>query len=182
MSGFTTTGATLIDEVEATPAGILLWRSATQWLGGIGFIVLIVALAPQIASGLQRFFYAEASGFSDSRITPRMTDTAKIVGGIYVTLTAMAGIGYLVTGMGPFDALNHALTTLATGGFSTRTASLGAFDSVGIETVAIIFMAAGSVNFALYWQLLKGKRQAPTVAEFTVLALPLALIDRLRRG
>jgi trk system potassium uptake protein TrkH len=165
MSGFTTTGATLIDEVEREPEAILLWRSLSQWLGGVGIVVLVVAIAP--ASGLahQRVFYAETSGVTPDRLTSRIADTAKIIWGIYLAFTALGCIAYFVAGMGAFDAINHSLTTIATGGFSTRTASIGAFDSLAVEIVAIVFMALAGVNFAFYWRAIRGRNLWPQAAE-----------------
>ncbi len=168
MSGFSTTGSTLIDDIDAAPDAILAWRSIMQWLGGVGIVVLIVAIAPTLAPGLQRYFYAEASGIGDSRLTPRIADTAKIVGGIYLGLSAAAGIAYLLAGMGAFDAINQAMTTLATGGFSTHTASFAAFDSAAIEIVAIVFMVAAAINFAFYWRVIKGGSLMPQLAEVRV--------------
>lgn len=168
MSGFSTTGATLIDDVDATPDGLLAWRSVMQWLGGVGIVVLIVAIAPTLAPGLQRYFYSEASSVGDSRLTPRIADTAKIVGAIYLVLSTAAGLAYLIAGMSAFDAVNHAMTTLATGGVSTHTASFAAFDSTAIEVVAIVFMAAAAVNFAFYWRLIKGRSLMPQLAEVRV--------------
>jgi len=139
-----------------------------QWLGGVGIVVLIVAIAPTLAPGLQRYFYSEASSVGDSRLTPRIADTAKIVGAIYLVLSTAAGLAYLIAGMSAFDAVNHAMTTLATGGFSTHTASFAAFDSTAIEVVAIVFMAAAAVNFAFYWRLIKGRSLMPQLAEVRV--------------
>jgi len=166
MSGFTTTGATLIDTVEDEPAAILLWRSLSQWIGGVGIVVLVVAVAPATGLASQRIFYAEASGVTDERLTPRIAETAKIIWGIYLALTALGFGAFLLAGMGAFDAINHVFATLATGGFSTRTASLGAFDSLAIELVAIVLMALGGVNFAFYWRALRGGgRLWPEAAE-----------------
>lgn len=175
MSGFSTTGATLIDDVDATPDAILAWRSVSQWLGGVGIVVLIVAIAPTLTPGLQRYFYAEASGIGDSRLTPRIADTAKIVGGVYLGLTAMAALSYLVAGMTAFDAVNHAMTTLATGGFSTHTVSFAYFDSIALQIVAIVFMAAGAINFAFYWRVVKGGPLMPQLAEVRVYLALLAV-------
>ncbi len=168
MSGFTTTGATLIDDVDGTPDGILAWRSAMQWLGGVGIVVLIVAIAPALSPGLQRFFYAEASGLGDSRMTPRIADTAKIVGRIYLLFTVAASLSYLVAGMGAFDAINHGMTTIATGGFSTHTDSFAAFDSVALEMLAIVFMTAAAINFAFYWKVIRGGSLMPQLAEIRI--------------
>lgn len=163
MAGFTTTGATLIDDVEAEPSAILLWRSMSQWLGGVGIVVLVVAIAP--ATGLAtKLFAAETSRLTD-RLTPRIADTAKIIWGIYLVLTAGALVAYTLAGMPWFDALNHGMTTVATGGFSTKNASLGAYDSTSIELVAIVFMLLGGVNFAFYWRAIRGRELWPQAAE-----------------
>jgi trk system potassium uptake protein len=156
MSGFTTTGATLLGRIEAEPHAILLWRSLTQWLGGLGIVVLVVAIAPATGMATHRVFFAELSGVTADRLTPRIADTAKILWGIYVAFTAVGFVAFAAAGMGPFDAINHILTTIATGGFSTRTSSIAAFDSLAIELVAIVFMVLGGVNFALYWRALRG--------------------------
>lgn len=165
MSGFTTTGATLLDEIEPEPDAILLWRSLSQWLGGVGIIVLVVAIAPATGLASHRVFYAETSGVTAERLTPRIADTAKIIWGIYVVLTALGFLAFLAAGMGAFDAVNHIFTTLATGGFSTRTASLAAFDSLAIEIVAIVFMTAAGVNFVFYWRAIRGLGIWPQASE-----------------
>ena len=165
MSGFSTTGATLIDDIAGQPDAILLWRSLMQWLGGIGIVVLVVAIAPVSGPAIQRAYYAEVSGVAAERLTPRIVDTAKILAGIYVALTALAGIAYLVAGMTPFDALNHTLTTVSTGGFSTRNESIASFDSLPIELVAIAFMALAGVNFAFYWRAVRGDSLRPQFVE-----------------
>lgn len=174
MSGFTTTGATLLTRVEPHPDAILLWRSTMQWLGGVGIVVLVVAIAPATGLATQRVFYAETSGITAERLTPRIADTAKILWGIYLTMTALGFIAYLLAGMGPFDAINHVFTTVATGGFSTRTASIADFDSLAVELVAIFFMIAAGVNFAFYWRALRGPTIWPQAAEVRVYLLILA--------
>jgi trk system potassium uptake protein TrkH len=176
MSGFTTTGATLIDDVDAQSDEILLWRSITQWLGGVGIVLLVVAIAPLAKLGLQKVFYAEVTGITADRLTPRISDTAKIVAGIYVALTLAAGVSYAIAGMGAFDALNHALTTMATGGFSTRTASIAAFDSQSIELVAVVFMTMAGINFGIYWHLVsreavRRRQLAEAIAFIAILAV-----------
>ena len=166
MSGFTTTGATLLATVEAEPDAVLLWRSLMQWLGGVGIVVLVVAIAPATGLASQRVFYAELSGITHDRLTPRIAETAKIIWAIYLTLTLLGFAAYWIAGMGPWDAVNHVFTTVAAGGFSTRTASIGAFDSLAIELVAVVFMIAAGVNFAFYWLALKGRdRIWPQAAE-----------------
>ena len=173
MSGFTTTGATLLGRIEAEPHAILLWRSLTQWMGGVGIVVLVVAIAPATGMATNRVFYAETSGMAAQRLTPRIADTAKILWGIYVALTVAGFVAFAAAGMGPFDAANHILTTIATGGFSTRTASIAAFDSLAIELVTIVFMVLGGINFALYWRALRGadslRPQLPELRAYVVL-------------
>ena len=192
MSGITTTGATLLAVIEDEPHSVLLWRSIMQWLGGVGIVVLVVAIAPATGLATQRVFYAELSGFSADRLTPRIADTAKIITGVYLALTTAGIVAFSFAGMGPFDALNHALTSVATGGFSTRTASIAAFDSVAVELVAIVLMIAGAVNFAFYWLALRGRdRLWPQAAEVraffgilvagtAVISLALAVTDDAR--
>lgn len=175
-SGFTTTGSTLLGEIEPEPDAVLAWRSITQWLGGVGIVVLVVAIAPVSGPGLQRAFYAETSGITAERLTPRIVDTAKIIGAIYLALSVAASVAYLLAGMGPFDAVNHAMTTIATGGYSTRTASIAAFDSLPIELVAIAFMVLSGINFAFYWRAVKGRSLMPQAAEVTAFLAILAAV------
>ncbi len=165
VSGFTTTGATLLNDIEAQPDAVLVWRSLMQWLGGIGIVVLVVAIAPISGPGIQKAFYAETSSVTSDRLTPRIIDTAKIIAGIYLVLSLAAALAYLLAGMGPFDAINHSMTTIATGGFSTRSASIGAFDSNAIEIVAIVGMIIGGINFAFYWRAIRGKGLRPQSSE-----------------
>ncbi|MFP5362396.1 MAG: TrkH family potassium uptake protein [Thermoleophilia bacterium] len=174
MSGFTTTGATLLGAIEEQPDSVLLWRSLSQWLGGVGIVVLVVAIAPATGLASQRVFYAETSGVTADRLTPRIADTAKIIWAVYLTMTALGFAAYWLAGMSPWEAINHIFTTVATAGFSTRTASIGGFDSVAIELVAIVFMIAAGVNFAFYWRALRGDRLWPQAAEVRAYLLILA--------
>jgi trk system potassium uptake protein TrkH len=171
MSGFTTTGATLLSEIEPNPDSILLWRSLTQWIGGVGIVVLVVAIAPATGLATQRVFHVEATGVTTDRLTPRIADTAKIIWGIYLALTVAGFVAYLIAGMTPFDAVNHVMTTVATAGFSTKTASIAAFDSLAVELVAIAFMAVAGVNFAFYWRALRGPSIWPQAAEVRLYVL-----------
>jgi trk/ktr system potassium uptake protein len=155
MSGFTTTGATLLSEIEREPDAILFWRSLTQWIGGVGIVVLVVAIAPATGLATQRVFYAETSGITSERLTPRIADTAKILWALYLGLTGLGFVAFVVAGLPPWEAINHVFTTIATGGFSTRTASMAAFDSLAVELVAIVFMTLGGINFAFYWLVLR---------------------------
>ena len=129
MSGFTTTGSTILTDIEAMPHSLLLWRSLTQWLGGMGIIVLSLAILPMLGVGGMQLFKAEVPGPTADRLKPRIQDTAKLLWGVYVLLTAVEVILLMAGGMSFFDALCHAFTTLATGGFSTRNASVAAYDS-----------------------------------------------------
>lgn len=164
-SGFTTSGATLLDQIESEPDAVLLWRSIMQWLGGVGIVVVVVAIAPVTGPAVQRAFYAETSGITTERLTPRIIDTAKIIAAIYLVLSSAALFAYLLVGMGGFDAVNHAMTTVATGGFSTRDDSIAGFDSLPVELVAIVFMILGGVNFAFYWRAVRRRSVMPQAAE-----------------
>ncbi len=156
-SGFTTTGATIFTDIEGLPHGILFWRSLTHWLGGMGIIVLVIAILPFLGVGGMQLFRAEVPGPTPERLRPRITQTAKLLWYVYVGLTATQALLYVLGGMGPFDAINHAFATLATGGFSTKNASMGSFDSAYIHYVTIIFMYLAGVNFALHFRAATGR-------------------------
>ncbi|UCG86948.1 MAG: TrkH family potassium uptake protein [Gemmatimonadota bacterium] len=155
-SGFTTTGATVFAVIEDLPRSILLWRSITHWMGGMGIIVLGVAILPLIGMGGAQLFRAEVPGIAADRLKPRVATTARLLWGVYALLTATLAVIYLVLGMSLFDAVNHAMSALATGGFSTRTTSVGAF-SPAIQWVTIVFMLAAGTNFTLHYQALTGR-------------------------
>lgn len=157
MSGFTTTGATVFGDVESLPHGILFWRSLTHWLGGMGIIVLVIAVLPYFGVGGMQLFRAEVPGPTPERLRPRIAQTAKSLWLVYLGLTAAQTILYAVGGMGLFDAVNHAFATLATGGFSTKNASLAAWDSPWIQYVTVLFMYLAGVNFALHFRAVTGK-------------------------
>lgn len=157
MSGFTTTGATVFSDVEALPHGILFWRSLTHWLGGMGIIVLVVAVLPYFGVGGMQLFRAEVPGPTPERLRPRIAQTAKFLWMVYVGLTAAQTVLYTLGGMGLFDAVNHAFATLATGGFSTKNASLAAYDSRYIQYVTILFMYLAGVNFSLHFRAATGR-------------------------
>jgi trk system potassium uptake protein TrkH len=158
MSGFTTTGATLLAEIEAETPSILFWRSMTQWLGGIGIVVLFVAVAPAIGVGAARLLGAEVSGLTHTRLTPRIADTAKALIVIYLTLSAATTLALLLAGMNLYDAVVHTFTTVATGGFSPKTASIGFYDSFAIEAVLIFFMTISGFSFSVYYLLYARRR------------------------
>jgi len=156
VSGFTTTGATIFPVIEDLPRSILLWRSISHWLGGMGIIVLGVAVLPLIGMGGAQLFRAEVPGMTTDRLKPRIATTARLLWGVYALLTAVLFLAYLLLGMSGFDAVNHSMSALATGGFSTRTASLGAF-SPAIQWVTILFMLIAGTNFTLHYAFLSGK-------------------------
>jgi trk system potassium uptake protein len=158
MSGFTTTGATLLAEIEAETPSILFWRSMTQWLGGIGIVVLFVAVAPAIGAGAARLLGAEVSGLTHTRLTPRIADTAKALLVVYLTLSAATTLALLLAGMNLYDAVVHTFTTVATGGFSPKTASIGFYDSFAIEAVLIFFMTVSGFSFSVYYLLYARRR------------------------
>lgn len=155
VSGFTTTGATVFAVIEDLPPSILLWRSLSHWIGGMGIIVLGVAILPLIGVGGAQLFSAEAPGMTTDKIQPRIAATARLLWGVYVSMTVTLGIIYLTLGMNLFDAVNHAMSALATGGFSTRTASMG-FYSPAIQWVTILFMFLAGVNFTLHYRTFTG--------------------------
>jgi trk system potassium uptake protein TrkH len=158
MSGFTTTGASLLSDVEAQTPSILFWRSITQWLGGIGIVVLFVAVAPTIGFGAARLLGAEVSGLTQTRFTPRIADTAKALLIIYLALSLAEIVALLLAGMNLYDAVVHTFATVATGGFSPKTASVGFYDSLAIEVVLIAFMTLSGVSFSLYYLLYTRRR------------------------
>jgi len=150
MSGFTTTGSTIFTDIEALPKGILLWRSTTQWLGGMGMVVLSVAVLPILGIGGMQLYRAEAPGPTTDRLAPRIESAAKTLWGVYVLIT-LAEIALLMAGgMNLFEAVCHTFTTVSTGGFSTRNASIGAYHSVYLETVILVFMFLCGMNFSLH--------------------------------
>lgn len=160
ISGYTTTGASIIDDIESMPEGILFWRSLTHWIGGMGIIVLAIAILPLLGIGGMQLFSAEAPGPSADKLHPRITDTAKRLWLIYVGYTAAETILLKLAGMSFFDAINHALATLSTGGFSTKNASVAHWnDQPLIQYIIIVFMFLAGTNFVLSYFAFKGKVQ-----------------------
>lgn len=152
LSGWTTTGATVITGIDDLPHSILFYRQLLQWLGGMGIIVLAVAILPMLGIGGMQLYRTETPGpMKDNKLTPRITETAKTLWYIYLALTIACGIGFYLAGMNAFDAICHAFSTVAIGGFSTHDASIGYFDSGLIESVAIFFMIISAFNFALHF-------------------------------
>ena len=159
MSGLTTTGSTVISGLDNAPPGILLWRAILQWLGGIGIIVMAVAILPILQIGGMQLFQLEGSD-ANEKILPRATQISGAISGLYVALTAICMIFLIFAGMQPFDALTHAMTTIATGGFSTSDGSVGHFDSYAVDFIIMFFMLIGSMPFVLYLQFLRGRPMA----------------------
>lgn len=152
MSGLTTTGATVITGIDNLPHAVLFYRQLLQWLGGMGIIVLAVAILPMLGVGGMQLYRAETPGpMKDSKLTPRITETAKALWYIYLGLTVLCALAYWAAGMTLFDAISHSFSTIAIGGFSTHDLSIGFFDSAIIEMVAIFFMLLAGMNFALHF-------------------------------
>jgi trk system potassium uptake protein TrkH len=156
VSGFTTTGSSIFGTVEGLPKGVLFWRSLTQWFGGMGIIVLSIAILPFLGIGGMQLYKAETPSPVVDKLTPRISDTAKVLWKVYVLLTLVQIILLLFGGMSLFDAVCHAFTTMPTGGFSTKNASIAAYDSLYIEIVVTVFMILAGMNFALHYRLLRG--------------------------
>ena len=156
LSGLTTTGATVISGLDDLPKSILFYRQQLQWLGGMGIIVLAMALLPMLGIGGMQLYRAESPGpVKDNKLVPRLAETAKALWYIYLTLTVVCALAYWIVGMDLFDAISHSFTTVAIGGFSTHDLSLGYFDNPAVDIIAIIFMFIAGVNFALHftaWQ------------------------------
>jgi trk system potassium uptake protein TrkH len=156
VSGFTTTGASIMTDIESLPRGILFWRSLTHWLGGMGIIVLSVALLPSLGRGAYQFYRAEAPGPTAERLTPRMTETAKTLWAVYFLFSLAETALLMAGGMPLFDALCHTFGTMATGGFSTKNASMAAYGPY-VQWVVIAFMFMAGTNFLLHYQAIRGK-------------------------
>jgi trk system potassium uptake protein TrkH len=156
VSGFTTTGATILTDIEAVPRGILFWRALTHWIGGMGIIVMSLAVLPFLGVGGMQLYKAELSSAAD-RMTPRVTQTAKILWGVYAGMTGLEVVLLMLGGMNLFDALCHTFATLATGGFSTRNDSVAAFDSAYIQYVIAAFVLLSGMNFSLHFHFLRGE-------------------------
>lgn len=156
MSGFTTTGASILRNIEALPRALLFWRSLTHWIGGMGIVVLTVALLPLLGVGGQQLLQAESPGPTVGKLTPRITETAKILWALYLGMTVLQTLLLLLGGMSLFDALIHTFGTLATGGFSSQNSSIAAY-SPYIHWVIIIFMVIAGMNFSLYYKILSGQ-------------------------
>lgn len=157
MSGFTTTGASVLTDLETLPRGIIFWRAMTHFFGGMGVLVLCVAILPFLKVGGMQIYRAEVPGPTKDRLTPRISTTAKLLWGAYLLFCVLETVLLMLGGMPLFDSWCHTCATMATGGFSPRTASVGAYDSTYIDVVVILFMFIAGANFALHLKLLRGK-------------------------
>lgn len=185
ISGLTTTGATVIVGLDDLPHSILFYRQELQWLGGMGIIVLAVAVLPMLGIGGMQLFRAETPGpVKDNKLTPRITETAKALWYIYLGLTVSCCLAYWLAGMSFFDAVAHAFSTIAIGGFSTHDASMGYFDSAAIELIAVVFMLASGVNFALHFNAIRNVSLKPYQrdAEFRTYITVLAVVSVITIG
>ena len=158
MSGITTTGATIITNLDNSPKSILLWRAIMQWLGGIGIIVMAITILPLLKVGGMQLFKMEGPDTTE-KILPRTIEVATIIISTYFFLTLLCGFFYWIFGMSIFDSVSHAMTTIATGGFSTHNDSIGFFKSSNIEIVASIFIVLGSIPFISYLKFIKGNNK-----------------------
>ena len=152
-SGFTTTGATVLLDIEAAGRGVLFWRCFTQWLGGMGIIVLFVALLPELGPGARFLYKLEVPGPTAEALLPHIRDTASVLWRLYLMLSAAQALLLMLAGMDLYDALTHTFSTLSTGGFSPRADSVAAYDSVWIHLIVIVFMFLAGANFSLYFGL-----------------------------
>ncbi|HSR66367.1 MAG TPA: potassium transporter TrkG [Acidobacteriota bacterium] len=168
VSGFTTTGATILTAIEPLPRSLLFWRSFTQWVGGMGIIVLAVAILPLVGVGGMELYRAEFSGASSEKIKPRIAETAKSLWRIYAAFSIAQYVALRLAGMDPFDSVCHTFTTMATGGFSTRNISVEAFNSPLIEYVIIFFMFAAGINITMHYRLLIMGRPRPFLRDLEV--------------
>ncbi|MFN2321350.1 MAG: TrkH family potassium uptake protein [Trueperaceae bacterium] len=180
MSGFTATGATAIADFDAVPASVFLWRAFSQWVGGVGILVLFIAVFPQLAIAGRQIFYAEMPGPTQDRLTPRLRQTAGMVLGVYVTLTVVCATAYVLAAMPLFDAVAHALTTVAAAGFSPSARSFEAYHPA-VDWVALVFMTLAAVNFVLLYRAFVGRprdlwRDPELRAYVTIVAVVGALV------
>jgi trk system potassium uptake protein TrkH len=193
VSGFTTTGSTVLPSVEVLPRSLQFWRCFSHWIGGMGIILLGVAILPLVGVGGIVLYRAEFSGARSEKLTPRIAETASSLWKIYVTLSLFQFVGLRVAGMNIFESVCHTFSTMGTGGFSTRTASIQAFDNAAVETVIVVFMLLAGVNFTLQYRLAVEHRMGRLardpelrwylgIALFSSLAIAAALVFRLGYG
>lgn len=168
ISGFTTTGATVLEDIEALPRSLLLWRSLTHWIGGMGIILLGIAILPLIGTGGMELYRAEFSGARSERLTPRIAETALALWKLYVAFSLAEFLVLWAVGMDAFEAICHAFSTMATGGFSTRNGSIEAFASPAIELVIIFFMLLAGINFTQHYRLLMERKPRAFFTDYEI--------------
>lgn len=168
VSGFTTTGATVLSDVEVLPEPLQLWRHFTHWIGGMGVVVLGVAVLPLVGHGGMQLYRAEFSGARSEKLTPRVAETASALWRIYLLLSLACYVSLRLAGLTPFEALCHTFSTLGTGGFSTRTASVGGFQSVAVELVIVVFMLLSGISFLQHYRLWIERRPARVLADVEI--------------
>jgi len=161
ISGFTTTGASILKEIESLPKGILFWRSFTHWVGGMGVLMLTLAILPSVGGRTQHIMKAESPGPNPGKLVPKIGQTAKILYGIYLAISVVEIVLLLVSGMPLYDSFIHTFGTAGTGGFSNMNASVGSYNNIAAEIIITVFMLIFGANFALYYQILKGYPRAP---------------------
>ncbi len=159
MSGITTTGSTIIVDINNTPKSILIWRAILQWLGGIGIIVMAITVLPLLNVGGMQLFKNDQTSDTTEKILHRTREVTLIISAIYISLTFICGVAYWLAGMNIFDSIAHSMTTIATGGFSTYSSSIGYFQNPKIEIVSIIFIILGSIPFIAYLKFVKGDKK-----------------------
>ncbi len=185
VSGLTTTGATVMTGIDGLPESILIYRQMLQWFGGMGIIVLAVAILPMLGIGGMQLYRAETPGpMKDDKLTPRITETAKALWYIYVSLTVLCGLGYWLAGMSAFDAVAHSFSTIAIGGFSTHDLSIAHFQSQAIEVVCLVFMSVAGANFALHFVAWRSRRVSHYLrdSEFRFYVIVLAAVSLFTTG
>jgi trk system potassium uptake protein TrkH len=160
ISGFTTTGASILTDIEGRSHGVLFWRALSHWLGGMGIVLLAVAILPLLGVGGMQLFRAEVPGPVAERLTPRIRETAKRLWGVYLLLTVLEVAALMIAGMGPFDSICHSFATMATGGFSNHNSSVGGYASPAVEWIIIVFMFLAGTNFSLHYLALSGRWRA----------------------
>ncbi|MDA1092262.1 MAG: TrkH family potassium uptake protein [Acidobacteria bacterium] len=182
MSGFTTTGATILTDFSVFGRSLMFWRALTQWIGGMGVIMLFVAILPRLAMGVGQLFFAEAPGPSDEKLTPQIRKTAAVLWRLYAALTLAEVVALMVAGMSPFDAICHSMTTLAAGGFSPHPESIAGYDSPAVEWIICVFMFLAGANFALQFRALSRPSVLIRNEEFRVYTLVVLVATVLVAG
>ena len=184
ISGFTTTGASILNDIESMPEGVLLWRSTTHWIGGMGIIVLTIAILPLLGIGGMQLYSAEAPGIGGEKLHPRITQTAKRLWLIYVGMTIVETVALRLAGMSTFDAVNHAFATVSTGGFSTKNPSIAYWnDNHAVQWIIIVFMFLAGINFSLIYYFLRGSwKKMIGDAEFKFYALIVVVMTLVITG